>query len=234
MKLGIIGAMDLETELLKGKMDSSTVTEMAGMSFYAGAIDGLDVVVVTCGIGKVNAAVCTQILASHFDVNAIVNTGVSGAIHSDLNVGDIVISTDCMQHDFDCTGFGYEPGIIPRMDTSVFKADEKLIGLAYDSTVEKVKTHKVFKGRIVSGDQFVASIEKKDYIEKVFAAHTTEMEGASIAQVCHLNKIPFVIIRAMSDKADGSAHVSFDEFATEAANNSSQIILSIIEQLKAE
>lgn len=231
MKLGIIGAMDLETEILKSSMDVTGIREVAGMSYYSGTIDGKSVVVVTCGVGKVNAAACTQILISEFRVDAIVNTGVSGAIHNDLNVGDIVISTDCMEHDFDCTGFGYKPGIIPRLDNSVFVADSKLVDLAYDASLCAVTKYKIYKGRIVSGDQFVSSMERKQFIEENFEAHTTEMEGASIAHVCYLSKVPFVIIRAMSDKADGSAHVSFDDFAKEAAENSSQIVLNMLKAM---
>lgn len=232
MKLGIIGAMDLETEILKSKMNVENTVEIAGMTYYSGSLQNKPVVVVTCGIGKVNAAACSQILVSNFKVDAIVNTGVSGAIHDDLNVGDIVISTDCMEHDVDCTGFGYEYGIIPQMETSTFIADPYLIDLAYNSSIEEVQSHKIFKGRIVSGDQFVSSPERKVFIETNFGAHTTEMEGASIAHVCHLNKLPFVIIRAMSDKADGSAHVNYAEFAEEAAKNSTQIIMNMVSNMK--
>lgn len=234
MKLGIIGAMDLETEILKSKMKVENTVEMAGMTYYTGTLHDKAVVVVTCGIGKVNAAACSQILISNFKVDAIVNTGVSGAIHDDLNVGDIVISTDCMEHDVDCTGFGYEYGVIPQMETSTFVANPYLVDLAYNSSIEEIKTHKIFKGRIVSGDQFVSSVERKEFIETTFGAHTTEMEGASIAHVCHLNKLPFVIIRSMSDKADGSAHVNYAEFAKEAAKNSTQIIINMVIHMKSE
>lgn len=231
MKLGIIGAMDLETELLKAEMEVTGIREVAGMSYFSGTLHGKSVVVVTCGVGKVNAAACTQILISEFKVDAVVNTGVSGAIHGDLEVGDIVVSTDCMEHDFDCTGFGYEPGIIPRLENSVFKADERLVNLAYEASLTAVSKYKIYKGRIVSGDQFVSSMERKQFIEENFGAHTTEMEGASIAHVCELSKVPFVIIRAMSDKADGSAHVSFDDFAKEAAENSSQIVMNMLKAM---
>lgn len=231
MILGIIGAMDLETEQLKSNMTVASIKEIAGLKFYAGELNNNNVVVVTCGIGKVNAATCTQILISEFKADVIINTGVSGAIHQDLNVGDIVISTDCMEHDFDCTAFGLEPGIIPRMDTSIFIADKKMIELAFKASEYVLKTHKTYKGRIVSGDQFVSSLERKNYIEKHFEAHTTEMEGAAIAHVSHLNQIPFVIIRSMSDKADGSAHISFDDFAKIAADHSSQIVMKMLSDM---
>lgn len=231
MKIGIIGAMDLETELLKNRMTDIEVKEYAGLFFFTGRLMDKEVVVVTCGIGKTNSALCTQILISDFKVSHVINTGVSGAIHDELNVGDLVISTDCMHHDFDCTGFGYDYGIIPRMSTSVFEADASLVEIAYKSSLEVVSTQKVMKGRIVSGDQFVSSMEKKTFIENTFNALTTEMESASIAHVCCLNKVPYVIIRGMSDKADGSAHVNFDEFAQEAADRSSQIVMAMMQAL---
>lgn len=231
MKFGIIGAMDLETKLLVEKMKNVKVHSIAGMSFNEGDLNGVDSVVVTSGIGKVNAAACTQILITKFETTHIVNTGVSGGIASELEVGDIVISTDCMEHDFDVTGFGYKHGEIPKLETSVFVADEMLLESAFTSSHRQVKNHKIIKGRIVSGDQFISSPEKKVFLEEFFSAHTTEMEGAAIGHVCYLNKIPFVVIRAMSDKADGSAHVSFDEFAIEAAHNSSQIVMDMLSDL---
>jgi adenosylhomocysteine nucleosidase len=199
--------------------------------FHLGELYGKHVVVATCGVGKVNAAICTQIMITEFNAERVINTGVSGAIYHELEVGDTVISTDCIQHDFDCTTFGYAHGTIPRMEESIFKADEKLIDLAFDVSQKVVPTHKVFKGRIVSGDQFIASAVQKTFIEDTFSAYTTEMEGASIAHVCHLNKVPFVVIRAMSDKADGSAHVNFDEFVKLAAENSSRIVLGMLARL---
>ena len=228
MKFGIIGAMDLETELLIKEMGMPTETLLAGMTFYSGKLKGVESVVVTSGVGKVNAAACTQILITHFGVDHLINTGVSGAIHDDLNVGDLVISLDCMEHDMDATAFGYEYGIIPRLDNSVFVADTNLVNLDYTASQSEVAAHKTMKGRIVSGDQFVSSQEKKLFLQEQFKADTTEMEGAAIAHVAYLNKVPFVIIRAMSDKADGSAHVSFDTFAVEAANNSSKIVLNML------
>ncbi len=228
MKYGIIGAMDLETKLLIEAMVQPVETTIAGMQFYAGLLKNVESVVVTSGVGKVNAAACAQILITHFNVDRLINTGVSGAIHDDLEVGDIVISTDCMEHDVDVTGFGYQYGVIPRMSTSIFVADETLIKLALDASTKEVTDHKTIKGRIVSGDQFISSNERKLFILKHFNASTTEMEGAAIAHVAHLNNIPFVIIRSMSDKADGSAHVNYEEFAVIAAHHSSNIILNML------
>ncbi|MBS7526668.1 5'-methylthioadenosine/adenosylhomocysteine nucleosidase [Fusibacter paucivorans] len=229
--IGIIGAMDLETEKLKAEMAIDNVLEMAGMSFYAGKLKDVDVVVVTCGVGKVNAAVCTQVLINEFSVQSIINTGVSGALDERLRIGDIVISTDCMEHDFDVTVFGYELGIVPRQATSVYKADEKLIDVAYEAGMASVKGQQILKGRVVSGDQFISSQEKKQMLVDVFHAATTEMEGAAIAHTCVLNHRPFVIIRAISDQANGEAHVNFDEFAKDAAINSNHMVLFMLERL---
>lgn len=230
MKIGIIGAMDYEVARLVEAMANVSQKTVAGMVYHNGTLHGKDVVVVVSGIGKVNAALCAQILASEFGVTHMINTGVSGAVKDFLEVGDIVISTDLKEHDFDVTGFGgFAYGEIPRMATSTFVADEMLRQLALAATKKNVTDHKVYEGRIVSGDQFVASVEKKDFLLSEFDATTTEMEGAAIGHACYLNNIPFVIIRAMSDKADGSAHVNFETFSQQAAINSSNIVLSMLE-----
>lgn len=233
MKFGIIGAMDLETEHLIQAMSRSDSKVIAGMTFYEGCIHEVECVVVTSGVGKVNAAACAQILISEFNVNRLINTGISGALNDALDVGDIVISTDCMEHDVDVSAFGYPPGVIPRLSSSVFIADQGLIEKAYSSSVSSVLDQKTFKGRIVSGDQFVSSKEKKEFLVETFQAYTTEMEGAAIAHVAFLNEIPFVIIRSMSDKADGSAHITYDEFAIKAAKHSSEIVLKMIESYES-
>jgi adenosylhomocysteine nucleosidase len=231
IKIGIIGAMDEEVDILKEIMDIQETIEKSGLKFYIGRLEDKDVVLVRCGIGKVNAALCTQILLSEFNVNSVVNTGVAGALHSELGVYDIVISSDAMYHDFDTTVFGNKIGEIPRMDTSIFKADEKLINAAYESTKEEVRSHKVVKGRIVTGDIFISSKELKDKLVNELGAYCGEMEGAAIAHVCHVNEVPFVVIRAMSDKADGSADVTYEEFVQEAAHNSKDIVLSMLRHI---
>ncbi|WP_069650192.1 5'-methylthioadenosine/adenosylhomocysteine nucleosidase [Caloranaerobacter ferrireducens] len=228
MKIGIIGAMDEEIKILKDKMKIDKVTEKAKMEFCEGKLNDKDIVLVRCGIGKVNAAICTQILITYFNVDCIINTGVAGAIHDSLNIGDIVISTDVVQHDVDATGFGYELGEIPRLDEYKFKADERLIDIAKKVAAEELVGHKLYEGRILSGDVFVASPEKKDKLWEIFKGYCVEMESAAIGQTCYLNNIPFVIFRAISDKADGSAHVNFNEFVIESAKNSAEIVQRII------
>ncbi len=230
-KLGIIGAMDEEVDILVDLMNVKETIEKASLKFYKGEIENKDIVVVRCGIGKVNSALCAQILISEFCVDAIINTGVAGALNCELDVFDIVISTDAIQYDFDTTVFGHKKGEIPRMETSVFVADERLVNLAYESSKEEVKTHKIVKGRVVTGDKFISSKELKDELVDEFDAYCGEMEGASIAHVCHVNKIPFVIIRAMSDKADGSADVSYEEFVKDAAINSKDIVVNMLKSM---
>lgn len=230
-RIAIIGAMDEEVDILKEIMDIKETVEKASLKFYVGKLEDKEVVLVKCGIGKVNAALCAQILVSEFKVDAIVNTGVAGALHDELDVYDIVISTDAIQHDFDTTVFGDKKGMIPRMDNSIFVADEKLVNAAYESSKEEVKTHKVVKGRVLSGDIFISSKELKDELVKEFDGYCGEMEGAAIAHVCYLNKTPFVVIRAMSDKADGSADVTYEEFVGQAAHNSKDIVLRMLRNI---
>lgn len=227
-KYGIIGAMDIEVEMLKQVMNIENQRDIAGMTYWSGRLEGRDTVVVTSGIGKVNAAVCAQILISVFGCTHIINTGVAGAIHPALDLGDLVISTDVLEHDFDATGFGYAPGQIPRMSEWIFKADPALIAMAQNAAAQEEISHKAQQGRIVSGDVFVSSSDVKDKLWTQFEASATEMEGAAIGHSCWLNNVPFLILRAMSDKADGTAHSSFEQFCQEAAVNSSRIVRNML------
>lgn len=230
-RIGIIGAMDEEIEILKDLMEIDENRNIAGMSFYVGKLKSKEVILVRSGIGKVNAAVCTQVLVSNFDVSHIINTGVAGAVHEELNVGDIVISSDVLEHDFDATGFGYKLGEIPRMDTYIFNASKELVDITYEASKSETIKHKTMIGRILSGDVFVACPDKKEFLWNNFQGYCTEMEGAAIGHTSYLNNIPFVIIRAISDKADGTAHTNFNEFVLEAARNSSNIVKNIIEHI---
>lgn len=230
-KIGIIGAMEEEVISLKRKMEGQTIQEIASMTFVEGTIQGNPVVVVRCGIGKVNAAVCTQILIDRFEVGCIINTGVAGGLHPDVQIGDIVISSDTVQHDMDVTAFGHEKGMIPRMDHSFFEADAQLVESAKEATKDLEGECKIFTGRIASGDQFVSSMAVKDAIYTTFSAYCAEMEGAAIAHTCYLNQVPFVIIRAISDKADQSAEVNFEEFVHMAARNASRMIEAMVQKI---
>lgn len=230
-RVGIIGAMEEEVEVLKKQMKIKERVNIANMDFYTGILCNQNIVLVRCGIGKVNAAICTQILIGQLGVNTVINTGVAGAVKDNLEVLDIVISTDVQHHDFDARSFGYNIGEIPRMETSIFKADEHLIDMAYQSAEKIMEKGKVFKGKIVSGDVFVGSSLLKDKLNSNFQAYCTEMEGAAIGHTCFLNNIPFVIIRTMSDKADGSAHANFNEFMGLASNYSKDIVVNILQDM---
>lgn len=227
--VGIIGAMDEEVMTLKEKMEIKEVRSIASLEFYIGTLKKTSVVVVMGGIGKVNAAMCTQVMIDCFHVDAIINTGVAGALSDELEIGDVVISSDMVQHDIDATAFGYAIGQIPRMNVFSFKADEHLISIAERGTDVLPRSTNVYVKRIVSGDMFVAGQEKKQWLIDKFDGFCTEMEGAAIAQVAHVNKTPFVIIRSISDKADDSAEMNFDEFVTLAANNSCKMIEKMLE-----
>jgi len=230
-KLGIIGAMDLEVDALKEKLTDVAVTTKATMDFYEGKLCGTDVVVVRCGIGKVNAALCVQILCDLFAVTHIINTGVAGSLNANLDIGDILISNDAIHHDMDVTIFGYAPGQVPGRETREFSADPMLSDLALQLCTEVNPDIRAIKGRVVSGDQFISSGDIKDRLISEFAGDCTEMEGASIAHGATLNGIPFVIIRAISDKADGSAELDYPTFERQAAQHSAKLVEAICQNI---
>lgn len=228
--LGIIGAMDEEVSKIKEIMNDVDVMERASMEFYNGTIDGKSVVVVRSGIGKVNAGICTQILVDEYGVDAVINTGIAGSLNAAIDIGDIVLSTDTLQHDMDATGFGYDLGVIPRMKTSTFVADEELRALAKKCCEEVNSDINVFEGRVVSGDQFISDKDKKNFICDNFQGFCTEMEGAAIAQAAYLNDVPFLIIRAISDKADDSATVDYPTFEAKAIEHSVKLVKAIVKE----
>ena len=229
--IGIIGAMSEEVANLKAAMSEVNVYNAAGMDFYQGTLNSREVVVVRSGIGKVNAAVCSQILADRFHVKVIINTGIAGSLRNEINIGDIVISTEALQHDMDATGFGYEPGVIPQMDVSCFQADGTLLEKAKAACEEAVPEIGVFTGRVVSGDQFISDRGVKERIARQFGGMCTEMEGAAIAQAAYLNGIPFVVIRAISDKADDSATVDYPAFERKAIAHSVALVENLLRRL---
>ena len=231
--LGIIGAMDEEVARIKEQLDEVWVETRADMDFYKGKLGGKDVVVVRSGIGKVNAAICTQILADIYQVSGVVNTGIAGSLKAEIDIGDIVLSSDALQHDMDATGFGYAPGQVPRVDTLSFPGDAGLIRLAEECCRQVNPDIHTFVGRVVSGDQFISDKEKKDWLVKTFAGYCTEMEGAAIAQACYLNRIPFLIVRAISDKADDSASVDYSVFEEKAIEHSVKLLAELIRRYEA-
>lgn len=231
-KLGIIGAMAIEVATLKEKMADYQVECHAGMEFYTGRLEGLDVVVVQCGVGKVNAAMCAQILCSVYGVTHLVNTGIAGSLNARLDIGDLVVSRDVMHHDFDCTPFGYPQGKVPGLEVVAFPASENLICLACQAA-ERLTAGHVTVGRVASGDQFVCSREQKERIIAATGGLCTEMEGAAIAQTAYRNGIPFVILRAISDKADDSAQMDYPTFENLAAQRCASVTMYLAGKLQA-
>lgn len=229
--IGIIGAMEVEVAILKEKMEDVRIIKKAFMDFYEGILAGKKVVVVRSGIGKVNAGICAQILADVFSVDAIINTGIAGSLNKNINIGDIVLSTDVVQHDMDATGFGYRKGQIPQMPVFFFNADDNLRRLAAEVCKEVNPDIQVFEGRIASGDQFVCDQDVKNRIVSEFSAYATEMEGAAIGQAAYLNEIPFLVVRAISDKADGSAQMDYSEFEKAAVDHSVRLTLNMLARI---
>lgn len=224
MKYGIIGAMESEVEHLKAELRDAQQHARAGMQFYEGFLGNTAVVVVRCGVGKVDAALCAQVLVDLFHVDAIINTGVAGAVDSRLNVGDVVISIDAVHHDVDATRLGYAYGEVPDLGCIFFEADADLRTKAREAVVKVAPEINCIEGRVASGDQFISSPSEKERLLSRFNAACCEMEGASIAHAAWLNKLPFVIVRAISDKADGSAMVDYPSFVAEAALRCAKIV----------
>jgi adenosylhomocysteine nucleosidase len=231
-KIGIIGAMSEEIEQILKEMTGTRTETGAGLTFYTGVYDSVTIVVVKSGIGKVNAALCTQKLISDFQVDGVINTGIAGGIAPGLKVLDQVISTDAIQHDVDAVAFGYKPGVIPQLPTSVFTADAKLREIAVAVHAEGDFSNHMLEGRIASGDVFVADREQKKRIYNEFKPLCVEMEGAAIAQVCYLNQVPFLVLRCISDLADEKADITYEELSIKAADMSSRLVLGMISKLR--
>ena len=231
MKVGIIGAMDVEVARLVREMTVEREVERAGRHFWEGKIGGTEAVIVQCGIGKVSAGICVQVLCDLFGITHVINTGIAGSLDDQINIGDVVVSTDAIYHDMDVTPLGYEYGQVPQIDTLSFPADSMLRKAAVKACREAAPEIGVFEGRIVSGDQFICDRSIKNSIAERFGGLCTEMEGAAIAQAAYLNGIPFVIVRAISDKADESVHVSYEVFEAKAAEHCAGIVEHMVKGL---
>ncbi|MGW6148044.1 5'-methylthioadenosine/adenosylhomocysteine nucleosidase [Bacillus mycoides] len=228
-RIGIIGAMQIEIDLLLEKLHIDEEQTIAGMPFYKGNFMDTEVIITRCGVGKVNAAACTQILISKFDVDSIINTGVAGGIHSDVKVGDLVISTNVTHHDVNKNQM---KNLFPFQEE--FHASEELRALARKAVNSSNLNITVHEGRIVSGECFVEDSKLKEQLVTEYAPHCTEMEGAAIGHIAHINDIPFLVIRSISDSADDEAQVSYDDFAKTAANYCSEIIVEMIKNISSK
>ncbi len=213
---GLICPMEEETVPFREAMDIAKTTRFSGLVFYEGHLWGQRAVLVQCGVGKVNAAICAQALCSHFPITCLINIGVAGTTRPDVRQGDLVLSTDAIQHDMDVTVRGFAPGEIPDLPVSAFRADPGLIDLAaraFDAEAAEMDGARLFTGRIVSGDQFIAGGDRAKTIQATFDPYAVEMEGAAVAHAATLNHVPFLIVRAISDNADEDAPgVSYPEF----------------------
>ena len=235
-KIGIIGAMDVEIAILRAEMEkngSLKQSESGNLVFNEGNINGKDVVVVKSGVGKVNAALCAQQLILKFGVDAVINSGIAGAMKEELHIFDLVVSEDAVYHDVDATAFGYKPTEVPQMKCSTFKADEKLIEAAEKgfSNSEQSAKFKMIRGRIATGDQFIADEKIKKHIAEICNPACVEMEGSAIAHACYLNNVPFVILRTISDNADASYESTYSFNETEAAEECSAIVMNMLKVL---
>ncbi len=230
--LGIIGAEQQEIDLLLEHLSLEKTVNKAGLSFFCGTIHEYPVVIVKAGIGKVNAAACTQMLIDLFDVKMIVNTGSAGSLDARINIGDIVVSTEVIQHDLDVTDLGYQPGDVPGTG-KVFTPDKQLHDLAVTCSHEANPDVTVYEGLILTGDQFISGQEKKNWLIDTFHGLCAEMEGGAIAHVASINAVPFLIIRSISDKADGSATMDYTQFSKMASYHSARLVETLITKLLA-
>ena len=229
-KLGIIGAMTEEVETLVALLEGKQESLRTGSTFYEGKLEGLDVVIVQCGVGKVNAAMCAQTLCDLYGVTHLVNTGIAGSLCGELDIGDLVVSRDAMYHDLDVVHFGYPFGQVPGMDVTAFPGDETMIAYAVEAA-EMVHPGHVKVGRVASGDQFVAEQAAKARIIAATQGLCTEMEGAAIAHTAYKNGLPFVILRAISDKADDSAQMDYPTFERLAAHRCAEVVKKLARKL---
>jgi adenosylhomocysteine nucleosidase len=224
VKLGIIGAMTVEVELLAERMDITSTLERSVTTFYEGTLNGCDVVVAKCGVGKVNAAACTQSMIDLFGVTHLVNTGVAGSLAEELGIGDLLVSLDVVHHDVDVTALGYEPHQLPDFSEVFFTADPLMCENLERACETVAPQANCLRGRVASGDQFVSGVEQRSRIRGALGASCAEMEGAAIAQVATVNDVPFVILRAISDHADGSACDDYPAFERSSATIAAQVM----------
>lgn len=229
--VGIIGAMSVEVDDLKACMSDVSVQIISGIEFYKGSIHGVDCVVARCGVGKVYAAVCAQTMILQYHTNIVINTGVAGGIGADIHIGDVVISSGLVQYDMDTSAIGDEVGLISGMNIVTIPATKTLVDLVV-KVAQTVYDGKVHVGVIATGDQFICDAKKLNSIAARFQASACEMEGGSIAHVCYINHVDFVVIRAISDNANDEASVDYMQFSKEAAQKSAKLLDAILAKLE--
>lgn len=228
-KLAIMGAMEEEIEPLLAHFKNVNIVEFANNKYYEVNYNGLDIVIAYSKIGKVFASLTASTMIQKFGCDTLLFSGVAGAINTDLKIGDLIIADKLCQHDLDITAFGHPNGFVPGGSVFV-ETSEKLRTVAKE--VANENDLKVIEGTIATGDQFVHSVERKDFIESTFKADALEMEGASVAVICDALNIPFFVLRAISDSADGGADIDFDEFLKSSAVNSANYLIKIVDKLQ--
>ena len=229
--IGIIGAMDEEVDQLIAQMTKVQSQRIAGMKYYYGLLAGKAAVVVMCGIGKVNMTICTQVMIDRFSPDFLINTGVAGSLSSEIDIGDMVFAEDAIEHDMDATISGDPRGQVPRMDVFGFPCDLKMALLAEEINKKVNPDIKSFYGRVATGDQFIHDGEYKDFLVTQFGAICCEMEGAAMAHTAYLNEIPCLIVRSISDKADGSADLDYQKFKGIAVDHEVKLIMGLMEEI---
>ena len=229
MRIGIIGAMSIEVEALKEKLEDSREETVSGIDFFCGRLCGKDVVIAKCGIGKVFAAICAQTMILRFGVTHIINTGIAGTLTEELDILDVAIANGVVQHDMDTSPIGDPVGLISGINMVTLPTSLKMGEIA--EAVANELGIKSRRGIVASGDQFISSSERKDFIKNTFGAVCCEMEGAAIGQVCYVNGVDFVIIRCISDNASGEAEMEYPEMVKIAAAKSQQLVEAILERI---
>lgn len=228
MLVGIIGAMEIEVQVLKNLMDSAKIEKISGIEFYRGKINGADTVVAVAGVGKVNAAVCAEAMILRYAPDCLINVGVAGGLSPELQIGDIAVATAVVEHDMDTSPIGDPKGLISGINMVEMKTDTRVTDMLYNA-VTKIGIN-AKRGIIASGDQFIATDTQRQTIISNFNAIAAEMEGASIGHVCVMNGVPFAVLRAISDGANSDSHMDYPTFAKIAAENSVKIILEFLKE----
>ncbi len=220
--IGIICAMKIEADAIRASLSDTRTETVSGVEFTCGSLHGKDIVIAICGIGKVFAAICTEAMILKYSPELIINSGVAGTLTDALSIGDIAIAKTLVQHDMDTSPLGDPVGLISGINKIHFEADEKAVS-AFESAVKSVGANSVI-GTIASGDQFMSDTEKKCVIRDRFNAIACEMEGAAVAHVAYVNRVPFAVLRAISDSASGDAQMEYPKFVAMAAERSHKII----------
>ncbi len=227
--IGIIGAMQIEVEALSAMITEKRIETLSGIDFYIGKLCGKDAVVAKCGIGKVFAAICAQTMIVHYNASVIINTGVAGSLDSRIGIKDLAVSTACVEHDMDTSALGDPVGLISGINIIEIPTDKELCGMVLDAARDLGVN--AISGIIATGDCFVGDAEKKKRIAETFSAVACEMEGGAIAHVCYVNGTRCVVIRSISDNADGGAEIDYPEFTKAAAAVSTSVTVALVEKL---